>query len=138
MDYFMEISQGRIETQGSPSDLSRSGVDFAQFVGFDENQPNEEKPESLSRQISRKLSTLSTFSKNSSNAEIENFDEDAENSEIDEGVQMEASSKGKVKGSVSMNYFKAGANWPILIIVAFSFLFVQLFASGADYWVSVW
>lgn len=77
-------------------------------------------------------------SKNSSDSEIENVEESAESGEIDEGMQMEASSKGKVKGSVSISYFKAGANWPILAIVAASFVLVQIFASGADYWVSVW
>lgn len=51
---------------------------------------------------------------------------------------MEASSKGKVKGSVAANYFKAGAHWSILFVLGVSFLIVQLLASAADYWVSIW
>lgn len=61
-----------------------------------------------------------------------------DNDEVDEGVQLEASSKGQFKGSVSRNYFTAGAHWSILSIIAFTFIFVQVLASGADFWVSEW
>lgn len=54
------------------------------------------------------------------------------------GVEMEASSKGKVKGSLAGNYFKAGANWFWLFILGIAFVLTQVLASGADYWVSVW
>lgn len=56
----------------------------------------------------------------------------------DLGIGLEASSKGKVKGSLTVNYFRAGASWPTLFIVLFSFVFVQCLASSVDYWVSVW
>lgn len=51
---------------------------------------------------------------------------------------MEESSKGKVKGSIAGNYFKAGAHWSILFIIGSLYIIVQVLASGADYWVSVW
>lgn len=60
------------------------------------------------------------------------------NVEKDKGVQMEESSRGKVKGSVSLGYFKAGAHWPMLLLLAGALIFVQMIASGLDYWVSVW
>lgn len=54
------------------------------------------------------------------------------------GIQSEASSKGVVKGSLIYNYFKAGIHWPQIVILVFSFLFVQLIASTVDYFVSIW
>lgn len=51
---------------------------------------------------------------------------------------MEETSKGKVKGSVSASYFKAGAHWSVLFVIALLFICVQILGSGADYWVSVW
>lgn len=56
----------------------------------------------------------------------------------DEGVQMEASSKGTVKGSIPGNYFSAGAHWSVLLIIGIGFIIVQVLASAADYWVSIW
>lgn len=64
--------------------------------------------------------------------------EDIEEELKDEGVQMEESSKGKVRGSVSAAYFRAGAHWSVLFVLGFLFVFVQVLASGADYWVSIW
>lgn len=52
--------------------------------------------------------------------------------------QMEASSKGQVKGSISGTYFTSGANFFVLAIVFILFILTQVLASGADYWVSFW
>lgn len=117
-------------------------MDFAQLVGTIDKAGNEEIPEkSMSRQVSRRSSTrsVSNLSLNGSIAgSLIDGEADAEEEERDEGVQMEASSKGKVKGSVPLNYFRSGAHWPILILLLISFAFVQLLASAADYWVSIW
>lgn len=126
--------QGKIEVQGSPADLARSGVDFAKLVGVKEQPPNEENTEIDNR--SRRSSVWSTISATSSITE--ELDEDVEDEEKDEGIQMEESSKGKVKGSILAAYFKAGAHWTVLFVLAFSFVFVQVLASAADVWVSVW
>lgn len=56
----------------------------------------------------------------------------------DEGIQMESSSKNKVKGSMLANYFTAGTSWPILMILLFSFVFAQIIGSTFDYWISIW
>lgn len=62
----------------------------------------------------------------------------AESDEKDHGVEMEASSKGTVKGVLLAQYFAAGAHWSVLVIILISCLLVQLFGSAADYWVSIW
>lgn len=66
----------------------------------------------------------------------------AEESNADEVEEVKAvqedSSKGKVKGSLSINYLRAGGNIIFVICVLFLFLLAQLFASGTDYFVSMW
>lgn len=116
------FSQGKIEAQGTPSDLSRSGLDFAEFIGNNESHENDEK---LERQLSRRIST-------------ETVHEEELIDEVTEGIGMEESSKGKVKGSLAMKYYRAGGNWFCVLLVLFSFALAQLLASLADYWVSVW
>lgn len=135
-DWLVILKEGKIEVQGSPADLVTSGVDLAKLVGTEEKE-NEESPEKIGRQMSRQSSTRSASTSSLDSADGSNFDED-ENEERLEGVAMEASSKGKVKGSIAANYFTAGAHWSILAIILLLFLVVQLLASAADYWVSIW
>lgn len=132
----MSNFQGKIEIQGSPSDLARSGVNFAKLVGIEETEEDEGISENPEQPSSRKTSISSTSTGKTSNSGSKEFNENDE--QKDEGVQMEESSKGKVKGSVSASYFAAGAHWSVLIVLGFTFVFVQILASGADYWVSVW
>lgn len=123
--------------QGSPADLAKSGVDFAKLVGT-QDADNDENSEKFGRQMSRKSSTRSASSSSlHSSADGSEFDEDEDEGKT-EGVEMEASSKGKVKGSIAFNYFRAGGHWSILFVLGFLFLIVQLLASAADYWVSIW
>lgn len=67
-------------------------------------------------------------------------DDDNENEQNStlEGVQLEASSNGKIKGSNAVSYFKAGAQWPALLGLLFLFVATQILASAADIWVSIW
>lgn len=109
--------QGKIEIQGSPDDLSISGVDFGKYVGTIEKK-EQENDENLMQK---------TF----------DISRDTDEKQI-RGVQMEASSKGKVKGSIAGNYFVAGANWLVLCLLVMAFIVVQLLASATDYWVSIW
>lgn len=135
-------SQGRIEAQGTPSDLSRSGVDFAELITNDESDDNDENPDRpVSRQVSRQMSrrssnkSLRSLSTSSSKASLQDENKEDEN---EQGIGLEESSKGKVKGSVTASYFRAGANWFGLFILLLFFVISQILASAADYWVSVW
>lgn len=101
--------------------MVNSGVDFAKLIGTEET--HHEKFHVKSRTVSM-----------SSEFDDDNEEDDGRT----EGVEMEASSKGKVNGSVSLHYFRAGAHWSILVVVGILFLGVQLLASAADYWVSIW
>lgn len=102
----------------------------------EEKTENQEKPTYNSRQFSRNFSRQISIQSTTSclNELIDNDDEEDQFSNID----FEASSEGTAKRTKAMSYFKAGASWPVLILLFSSFLFVQFLASLADYWVSVW
>lgn len=130
-----KIEQGKVLAQGSPVDLAKSGIDFVELIGDIKTIDTENNGEKH-RLLSQRSQTISMRS-----TSIESLGSIAEmqiESEQSNGVGLEASSKGKIKGSLTVKYFKAGAHWCILSLLLVSFVFVQMLASAADYWVSVW
>lgn len=112
-------------------DLSTSGIDFANLFETEQKE-QQEAPGNYSRQMSRQISRHHSR-QSSIHSETGSLDE---NEPV--GVQLESTSKGKVKGSVSMSYYLAGANWFSLSILLVLFIVVQILASVADIWVSIW
>lgn len=141
-DWLVVLRNGKIEVQGSPTDLYRLGVDFAAFIDTDEEN-NEENVESEivkrpSRNVSkvtlRSVSTLSLYS------EYDNF---GGQNEFDEGSAeslqvFEASSKGSVQGSLMAKYFQCGGNALHQIAIIALFVLAQCMTSGADSWIAFW
>lgn len=118
--------------------MARSGVDFAELIGTVDT-PVIRKSFSFSRQQSQISQTLSIRS--ISTESLDSFSEFQGETEIEanpECAPMEASSKGKVKGSLILNYLNSGANWFVMFMLGMIFVSVQLLASGADYFVSIW
>lgn len=130
----MPIPKGTIEIQGSPHDLVRSGVDFAKLVGTIETPDVKVHRDTFKRQLSTISQTLSVESLNS----LSECPDDTENEKNCEGVPVEASSKGQVKGSLFVNYFTSGANWCVVLFLFGFFIFLQIIASATDYFVSIW
>lgn len=113
-------------------DLYQNHNDFVDLVGIVDTEVVEQIGP-----FSRRSSETSSIRSVSSDSSAEHVnDKNAEKK--DGGVQLEATSKGKVKGSLSLQYFRAGANWSVLFGMICLFVFVQFLASTVDYWVSVW
>lgn len=118
--------QGKIEAQGTPADLSRSGVNFVELIRNNEFDGNESI---FSRPLSQSSSKLSSIGSSDASLNKEN---------THDGVGMEASSRGKINGSIALHYFRAGANWLGIIVVSTLFVLAQVVASTTDCWVSFW
>lgn len=122
--------------------MSKSGIDFVTLVESDELGDNPNEQDSAGRRSSNQMSrqssvrSISTNSITSLDGSIVADNDDEEEVNI-KGVGLEGTSKGKVKG-ITMSYYKAGAHWSVLSVLFLSFLIVQLLASSADIWVSVW
>lgn len=122
--------KGKIEFQGPPADVIESGIEFVEFMNLKNSSEDDSQNPNNNNNRARKLSITSSISNSSSRFE----DIDDENADL----QMEESSKGKVKGSVVLRYVLAGTNWCVLIFLAIAFLIVEICASGSDYWLSIW
>lgn len=93
----------------------------------------------MSRKFSKQVSSISIRSLSlGSFGSTESLHEEEIIDESTEGVGMEESSMGKVKGSIAIRYCRAGGNWFFVFLMLLSFGLAQLCASAADYWVSVW
>lgn len=121
--------------QGAPNELSKSGIDFATLLQTDDPVDNNEDSASMGKR-SRTHSGSSIRSSKSGDVKDETTKEKSKS--VEQVLQLEASSKGKVKGSVGGAYLKSGANLCILLVILALFLMTQVIASGADYWVSFW
>lgn len=130
------FNQGKVEIQGTPNDLYKSNVDFVELVGIIESElkENAEKFQRSSSAFSIRSSRSSCISLESTDLSDIDIDIEIE----DEGIQMEPNSKGKVRGSMMANYFTAGINWPMLMVLLFSFVLAQIIGSTFDYWTSIW
>lgn len=140
-DHVVILNDGAIEAQGSFEELLGSHKDYALLLGLEESNSfsSDEKPEaerfgngpinSLLRSISR-VSTMNEYP-----------DEKATGRDTDEvilPVNVEASSKGKLKQSIYIEYFRSGGNLCVVFVIVILFLLAQTAASVADWWMAYW
>ena len=131
--------QGKIEVQGDYNTIARSGIDFSSMLNPNKNDETEQDSEKNKRRNSTS-SQKSRMSSSKSLIEVTALVEEQtkleENSEMVK--ELEASSKGKIKGSMLLNYLKS-ANMPCaLIFLCASFLVTQVLGSLADVWSLYW
>lgn len=145
------IDQGKIEIQGTPANLQNSHIDFAELIRVETPADRQAKAISVRLKSERLLRRSSVFLSRSSGLLLSRSsvllsrssvflsrEDMGDDSSRDGDFQKEASSKGIVKGNLTINYFKAGIRLSQIVALAFSFLFVQFVASSVDYFVSIW
>lgn len=55
---YLNLFQGTVEAQGTPEDLSRSGIDIAKLIS---QQENVESPDPYTRRLSKTSARVSNF-----------------------------------------------------------------------------
>jgi ABC-type multidrug transport system fused ATPase/permease subunit len=140
-DYIVILNDGAIEVQGSFHELLGSQANYAQMLALDESTEllGEEIPEAegmangginnLLRQISR-----SSVRSRSSDKIVK--EEETEKTLV--ATNAEASSKGTLKQSVYVEYFRCGANLCVVFVIGAMFLLAQTLASVTDWWMAYW
>uniref|UniRef100_A0A182IVJ8 Uncharacterized protein n=1 Tax=Anopheles atroparvus TaxID=41427 RepID=A0A182IVJ8_ANOAO len=143
-DWVVVLNEGRVQAQGTPHELSQSGIDFVELV--ERKNEEEDTDGSISGtggdKRSRRDSRASARSVGSSMHDLTDEEQKLDEREraADAPVQsnMEGTSRGKVQGSVLLSYIGSGANPIVMVGLLALFLATQLAASGADYWVAFW
>jgi ABC-type multidrug transport system fused ATPase/permease subunit len=140
-DHIVILNDGEIEVQGSFRDLLGSQADYAQLLALDESTElsAEEIPEAERvtngsiNNLLRQISQVSVRSRSS--------DKPVEEKEPEKRVlpsNVEASSKGTLKHSVYIEYFRSGANLCVVFVIGLMFLLAQTAASITDWWMAYW
>lgn len=146
-DYVVIMKEGKIVQQGSPQELSRSGIDIAQLLESEEFKDASSEYDGGSSKYTGRRSRSSSISSVRSEQFMSVDESGLDDDDVEEKIKketsepkenVEESSKGKIKGWLFGHYIKAGAG-PCLIFFVFAlFLFTQVIASFIDWWVSYW
>lgn len=96
--------------------------------------------------MSRKSSSASSLTKSANSMESLNSEKSRTSTDNKDGAtekdqmlkELEASSRGKIAGSMLLNYFKSARESCVLAFLVSSFLLTQILVSVADIWISYW
>lgn len=120
----------------------KSGIDITSILKKDEEDLQERDIEHDGMEENTRNSSNSIKSLEKSIEEIENKKSNEIESIADEQnalvKELEASSKGKVKGSLIVNYLNSAKRPFTLVFILVTLLLAQALASLADIWVSYW
>lgn len=133
-DWVVIMRDGKIEVQGTNSDIQNSGVDFSTLLASsdDENMEIDSGMEDMfpskrNRTELEKSAKCATAANDSA--------DDVESAKMHD---LEDSSKGKIGGSLLLHYFNSAEQPVVLFVLFVLFLLAQALASAADYWVAYW
>lgn len=121
-----------------------SGIDIASLLNKSEENLQEvtNEDDGMSKNAQNSSNSLKSMGKSIEQKNNEkNLTKDKEDVAGEQDVllkELEASSKGKVKGSLILNYFNSAKRPFTLAFIVVAFLLAQTLASLADIWVSYW
>lgn len=136
--------QGKIETQGDYNDVLSSGIDIASILNKSEENLEETNNEGdgMQKNAQNSSNSLKSIGKSIEEKNNEkNLTKDKDDVADEQNVllkELEASSKGKVKGSLILNYLNSAKRPFSLVFIVIAFLLAQTLASFTDIWVSYW
>ncbi|XP_047107045.1 ATP-binding cassette sub-family C member 4-like [Schistocerca piceifrons] len=140
-DHVVLIDAGKVKIQGLYASVVQN-PDYAMMLSLsgkntDEDESEENKSsQTFGRQLSRfsrQISRASTRSASSYHGSLIEEEEDEEAPDM-----MEATTKGVVKKSPYVGYFRSGTNYFVIFMIILLFALAQTLASGSDYFISYW
>jgi ATP-binding cassette subfamily C (CFTR/MRP) protein 4 len=139
------LNNGTIENKGTFENLANSDTLYARLLTSEPEQPAEDKQKAfeaakLVRQMSARSKTSSLASAISDLSIPDSIlqEENEQGEEIKLKDLQEESSKGKVRGSLFLQYLLAGGNFLFVTVVLMLYVIAQALASGVDFFVSFW
>lgn len=117
--------------------MLKSDIDLTSILKTTEEDSNEPNIENETQCMASKQTESIANNKNTSTESKANESE-AEGEKNELIKKLEDSSKGTIKGSLIVNYFKASKRPFSLLFLMLSFLLTQILAGSADIFVSYW
>lgn len=134
VDKVIYLEHGKVKALGTYEELLKMGLDFTKLM------EKEDEEEIRERERSRTHSESVSYKRKSSidssvgdECEDSNKCEDPDLMEVDEKQE-----KGAIGANVYRKYFRAAGGFGCIVCVALICVSSQMFASGADYYWSVW
>lgn len=118
-----------------------SGIDITSILNRnEENQEKNPDDDGMIENTQNSSNSLKSIEKSvdETNNDKNNEKESAANEQNALLKELEASSKGKVEGSLILNYLRSAKRPFTLAFIIVTLLLAQLLASSADIWVSYW
>ncbi|PBC29424.1 Multidrug resistance-associated protein [Apis cerana cerana] len=122
-DYIILLNNGKIECEGTFTELQSKRIDFLRMLSTEENKENSE-----SMEIDESITFDTSINYNNSKD-----DEETEPKETEELM-----AKGNVSKSLYWKYFRAGGSVLMILTFIWSLVLGQIGSSGCDYWVAYW
>ncbi|XP_044266058.1 probable multidrug resistance-associated protein lethal(2)03659 isoform X2 [Tribolium madens] len=120
-DKIIIMKDGKIEMQGTYTELQTSGLDFAKLLEQFHIEEEEEKDKKKAK------------SRQNSECTVEKEEENEEPS-----IEKEQMKSGSIKGKLYLEYLRAGGGKIMITLLALAFLIGQFIANAGDYYVSYW
>ncbi|KAJ8871218.1 hypothetical protein PR048_027524 [Dryococelus australis] len=144
-DMIVILNDGKIENQGTYSEVLRSGLDFAKLLPDSEDVGDDVEEQSCvesgprTRQSSMSRRRSSSKGRHSSIAStVVSSKTSCVSESVDLEMVEETQASGAVKWDTYISYARAGGNMFLISAVAFVVLLSQVSTSAVDYWSSIW
>ncbi|XP_051166811.1 ATP-binding cassette sub-family C member 4-like [Leptopilina boulardi] len=134
VDAIILLDQGKMQIYKNYQQLLQSHPEYMPLIAA-ESKPDNKEDSSIEKYTMRRQFSISSnrskTSESAGDADIEEEEQDLKNMD----ALVEGTSKGSVKGSIFLNYFRAGANLFFSFIVLILFILTQVAATLNDLYV---
>lgn len=116
-------------------------IEKEELQGEEQNADKSDESKTIRRKSSasslrKKRNSIGSSNSESCQSIADNEERSDEKNEVIK--ELEASSRGKISGSILLNYFKSANHSCTLAFLVASFLLTQILVSVADIWISYW
>ncbi|XP_045694930.1 ATP-binding cassette sub-family C member 4 isoform X2 [Phyllostomus hastatus] len=135
------LKEGKMVQKGTYTEFLRSGVDFGSLLKKENEEAEQASTSESPVPRRRTFSESSVWSQQSSRPSLKDGSpegQSVENENVQATVPEESRSEGKIGLKAYRNYFTAGANWFILIVLVLVNIAALASYVLQDWWLSYW
>ncbi|XP_043846485.1 ATP-binding cassette sub-family C member 4 [Dromiciops gliroides] len=132
------LKDGKVVEKGTYTEFQKSGVDFGSFLNNENEEAEQSQVPDTPILRHRSFSESSVWSQQSSKHSFKEALSEQLTEEIPVGVPEESRSEGTIGFKAYRNYFAAGANCFIIVLLVLLNILAQVAYVLQDWWLSYW